>query len=196
MFASLRSRVLAVAARLAGIARSAGYVAEAAALSGIDSVAPPTSSARSSSGPAEPRRMISLRLDRGSDHLRYLAFVDGLRAISILAVVSYHIGVPGISGGFVGVDIFFVISGFLIINQIKAGLTAGRFSVFSFYAQRSLRILPPYMIMLLLTYALAPFFLTTTEVYWNFLPVGDFRSADVHQCRILFEPGLLRYFGN
>jgi peptidoglycan/LPS O-acetylase OafA/YrhL len=169
MFASLRFRILAVAARLAGIARSAGFVAEAAALSGIDNVAP-KSSPKSSSGPAAPRTDDSLQLDRGSDHLRYLAFVDGLRAISILAVVSYHIGVPGISGGFVGVDIFFVISGFLIINQIKAGLSSGRFSIFSFYAQRSLRILPPYLIVLLLTYGLAPFFLSTTEVYWDFLP--------------------------
>lgn len=136
-------------------------------------MAPKSSPKSTSSDAAAPRTNDSLQLDRGayaSDHLRYLAFVDGLRAISILAVVSYHIGAPGITGGFVGVDIFFVISGFLIINQIKAGLTAGRFSIFSFYAQRSLRILPPYLIMLLLTYALAPFFLSTTEVYWDFLP--------------------------
>ncbi len=100
----------------------------------------------------------------------YLPFVDGLRAISIVAVVLYHVGVPGISGGFVGVDIFFVISGFLIINQIKAGLISNRFSVFSFYAQRALRILPIYLLVLLLTFAAAPFFLVTPEVYWNFLP--------------------------
>jgi peptidoglycan/LPS O-acetylase OafA/YrhL len=100
----------------------------------------------------------------------YLPFVDGLRAISIVAVVLYHVGVPGISGGFVGVDIFFVISGFLIINQIKSGLISSRFSIFSFYAQRALRILPIYLLVLLLTFAAAPFFLVTPEVYWNFLP--------------------------
>jgi peptidoglycan/LPS O-acetylase OafA/YrhL len=99
----------------------------------------------------------------------YLAFVDGLRAISILAVVAYHIGIPGVPGGFVGVDIFFVISGFLIVNQIKAGLAAGKFSTVVFYAQRALRILPPYLIVLLVTYALALFLLPTPEVSWDFL---------------------------
>jgi peptidoglycan/LPS O-acetylase OafA/YrhL len=136
-------------------------------------MAPKASPKSTTSDAAAPGSNDSLRLDREAyepDHLRYLAFVDGLRAISILAVVAFHIGVPGITGGFVGVDIFFVISGFLIINQIKAGLTAGRFSIFAFYAQRSLRILPPYLIMILTTFALAPFFLSTTEVYWDFLP--------------------------
>jgi peptidoglycan/LPS O-acetylase OafA/YrhL len=101
--------------------------------------------------------------------LRYQPFVDGLRAISILSVVAYHIGVPGVPGGFVGVDIFFVVSGYLIINQIKAGLTAGRFTITSFYAQRSLRILPAYFLVLLVTFAAAPFFLATPSVYWDFL---------------------------
>src|SRR5690348_2520343 len=107
--------------------------------------------------------------DRATDHLRYLGFVDGLRAVSILSVVGFHVGMPGFSGGFVGVDIFFVISGFLIINQIKAGLSSDRFSILSFYAHRSLRILPPYLIMLAATCAAAPFVLPTTDVAWDFL---------------------------
>lgn len=105
----------------------------------------------------------------GVSGFQYLAFVDGLRAVSILAVVAYHIGVPGIPGGFVGVDIFFVISGFLIINQIKSGLSSGRFSIWSFYAHRGLRILPLYFIVLLATFAAAPFILPTGDVYWDFL---------------------------
>ena len=105
----------------------------------------------------------------GAQSSRYLPFVDGLRAVSILAVVAYHVGVPGFPGGFVGVDVFFVISGFLIINQIKSGLVAGKYSIWMFYAQRGLRILPSYFIMLLTVFAAAPFFLWTTEVYWNFL---------------------------
>jgi peptidoglycan/LPS O-acetylase OafA/YrhL len=107
--------------------------------------------------------------DKDPNYLHYLPFVDGLRAISIIAVVLYHVGVPGISGGFVGVDIFFVISGFLIINQIKDGLTENRFSISSFYAQRALRILPVYLLVLVLTLAAAPFFLVTPDVYWDFL---------------------------
>jgi peptidoglycan/LPS O-acetylase OafA/YrhL len=110
------------------------------------------------------------RVTGDSDHLRYLAFVDGLRAISILAVVAFHVGAPGFSGGFVGVDIFFVISGFLIINQIKDGLSSDRFSILSFYARRVLRILPPLLLVLLATYAVAPFVLPTTAIYWDFIP--------------------------
>ncbi len=81
----------------------------------------------------------------------YQPHVDGLRAISIIAVVAFHAGVPGFAGGFVGVDIFFVISGYLIINQILAQLTAGRFGLFDFYARRALRILPAYFAMVVVT---------------------------------------------
>jgi peptidoglycan/LPS O-acetylase OafA/YrhL len=110
-------------------------------------------------------------LDGGDPkHFRYLAFVDGLRAVSILAVVAFHIGVPGVSGGFVGVDVFFVISGFLIINQIKDGLAADRFSIVSFYANRTLRILPPFLVMVAAVDLAAPFFLQTTALSWDLVP--------------------------
>jgi peptidoglycan/LPS O-acetylase OafA/YrhL len=109
--------------------------------------------------------------DRGDPkHFRYLAFVDGLRAVSILAVVGFHIGLPGFSGGFVGVDVFFVISGFLIINQIKDGLTAGYFSILSFYTSRILRILPPFLVMVAAVDLAAPLVLGTTALSWSFLP--------------------------
>ena len=80
-----------------------------------------------------------------------LDFVDGMRTIAILAVVAYHINLPGASGGYVGVDIFFVISGFLIIGQVTSSVTAGRFSFYQFYARRILRILPPFFLVLLAT---------------------------------------------
>jgi len=99
----------------------------------------------------------------------YLPFVDGLRAVSILAVVGFHVGVPGFSGGFVGVDIFFVISGFLICNQIIGALERDQFSILSFYARRGVRILPAYLLMLAVVDALAPFFLPTPGVYQDFL---------------------------
>ena len=72
----------------------------------------------------------------------YQPFIDGLRAIAVLAVVTYHAGVPGPTGGFIGVDIFFVISGYLIIAQIIGGLERGSFSFKTFWARRALRILP------------------------------------------------------
>src|SRR5205085_470753 len=95
----------------------------------------------------------------------YLPFVDGLRAISILAVVAFHTGIPGLSGGFVGVDVFFVISGFLIINHITAELQAGRFSIARFYARRALRILPVFLIVIVAVACAAPLLLPTPDVY-------------------------------
>jgi peptidoglycan/LPS O-acetylase OafA/YrhL len=81
--------------------------------------------------------------------------VDGLRAVAILAVVGFHAGLPGFRSGFVGVDIFFVISGFLIINQIAAAIAADRFSVWEFYARRVLRILPMFLLVLLVSLGLS-----------------------------------------
>ena len=92
----------------------------------------------------------------------YLPAVDGLRAVAILSVVAFHIGTPGITGGFVGVDIFFVISGFLIIGQIEAALRRGSFSFFNFYARRTLRILPP-LFLVLVASTIAAFFLLVSE---------------------------------
>ena len=117
--------------------------------------------------PAGPPRIAAPRLER--DPHEYLAFVDGLRAVSILAVVGFHSGLPGFPGGYVGVDIFFVISGFLIINQIRDGLEASRFSILAFYARRALRILPPYVVVLLTILVVAPFVLPSPTVYLEYL---------------------------
>src|SRR3954468_10788921 len=103
------------------------------------------------------------------DHHEYLPFVDGLRAVAILTVVGFHIGIPGLSGGYVGVDVFFVISGFLIINQIRHDLESGRFSILSFYARRALRILPPYLLMLAVVCLAAPLIVPTPQVQLDFV---------------------------
>lgn len=74
--------------------------------------------------------------------MAYRPEIDGLRALAVAPVVLYHAGVPGFSGGFVGVDVFFVISGFLITSLIWPDIQQGRFSILSFYERRARRILP------------------------------------------------------
>jgi peptidoglycan/LPS O-acetylase OafA/YrhL len=72
----------------------------------------------------------------------YRADIDGLRAIAVLSVFMYHLGLASFSGGYVGVDIFFVISGFLITRIITRDIKRGQFSLPAFYAKRFKRILP------------------------------------------------------
>ena len=73
---------------------------------------------------------------------KYRADLDGLRAVAVMAVVLFHAGISQISGGFVGVDVFFVISGYLITGLILNDMAQGRFSIASFYERRARRILP------------------------------------------------------
>jgi peptidoglycan/LPS O-acetylase OafA/YrhL len=101
---------------------------------------------------------------------KYHPAVDGLRAIAILSVVAYHVGIPGFGGGFVGVDVFFVISGFLIINQIVDEARADQFSLMTFWAKRCMRILPPFILVLLATSLLATYFLVAPSEFQDFGP--------------------------
>jgi peptidoglycan/LPS O-acetylase OafA/YrhL len=87
-----------------------------------------------------------------------LAYIDGVRAIAIIAVIGFHAHIPGFRGGFVGVDVFFVISGFLITHQIVSLLLTERFSALDFYARRILRIFPPLLLVTVVTLALATLF--------------------------------------
>ena len=74
--------------------------------------------------------------------LRYRPDIDGLRALAVLVVVAFHYGVTGLAGGFVGVDVFFVISGYLITTLIVTDLAADRFTIREFYLRRVRRIFP------------------------------------------------------
>jgi peptidoglycan/LPS O-acetylase OafA/YrhL len=75
----------------------------------------------------------------------YRPFIDGLRAVAILTVVGSHLDLPGFTGGYIGVDIFFVISGYLIIGQIVEDIKKERFHLFDFFARRAFRILPAFL---------------------------------------------------
>src|SRR5260221_7589612 len=96
--------------------------------------------------------------------MKYRADIDGLRALAVIPVLLYHAGIPGLPGGFVGVDIFFVISGYLICGVIAADIRNGSFSLGNFYKRRILRILPAQFVMLLVTSALAYLYCLPVEL--------------------------------
>jgi peptidoglycan/LPS O-acetylase OafA/YrhL len=94
----------------------------------------------------------------------YRKDIDGLRAIAILSVVLYHAGVPWLRGGFTGVDIFFVISGYLIGGHIFSDMRQGEFSFARFYQRRIKRILPAFYVVLCFTLAAALLLLSPKEL--------------------------------
>lgn len=96
-------------------------------------------------------------------HLKYRPDIDGLRAIAILAVVLFHAFPKAIPGGFIGVDIFFVISGFLISTIIFSSLERDRFSLLEFYIRRIRRIFPALILVLSSCLALGWFILFSDE---------------------------------
>ncbi len=79
----------------------------------------------------------------------YRPEIDGLRALAVIPVIFYHAGFSPFSGGYVGVDVFFVISGYLITAIILSEIASGTFSTISFYERRARRILPALFILLI-----------------------------------------------
>lgn len=96
--------------------------------------------------------------------MQYRNDIDGLRAAAIVPILLFHAGVSTLHGGFVGVDIFFVISGFLITSIITQELNAGSFSIATFYKRRAVRILPALALMLLGTLIAGKFLLLAVEL--------------------------------
>ena len=92
--------------------------------------------------------------------MKYRAEIDGLRAIAVLPVILFHAGFDLFSGGFVGVDVFFVISGYLITTIILDDLEKNRFSLLNFYERRARRILPALYFMIIISIILGWFILT------------------------------------
>ncbi|NQZ13723.1 MAG: acyltransferase [Alphaproteobacteria bacterium] len=81
--------------------------------------------------------------------MKYRSEIDGLRALAVIPVVLFHAGFSAISGGFLGVDVFFTISGFLITSIILGDMDKGRFSLLRFYERRAKRILPALFIVMI-----------------------------------------------
>lgn len=94
----------------------------------------------------------------------YRADLQGLRAVAVLLVLGYHAGLPFVPGGFVGVDVFFVLSGFLITGIVARELErTGRLSLRGFYARRIARIVPAATVVLLFTAAATVLCLPITQ---------------------------------
>jgi peptidoglycan/LPS O-acetylase OafA/YrhL len=100
----------------------------------------------------------SVATSRPSKDLAFRGDVDGLRAIAILIVVAYHVGLPFAHGGFIGVDVFFVISGFLISRRLlREAETTDRVSLATFWARRIRRLVPAMTLMVVSTLAVGYF---------------------------------------
>src|SRR6476620_4994577 len=98
--------------------------------------------------------------------MEYRREIDGLRALAVIPVILFHAGFDTFSGGFVGVDVFFVISGYLITSIVLAEKEAGTFSLVDFYERRMRRILPALFFVML---ACIPF-------AWFWLPPSDMKD--------------------
>ena len=94
----------------------------------------------------------------------YFSDIDGLRALAVVAVLLFHLEVPGFAGGYVGVDIFFVISGFLISSIIRRRVQGGDFSFSEFYARRISRLLPAILATVTATAVAAVFVLAPEQI--------------------------------
>lgn len=96
--------------------------------------------------------------------MKYRPEIDGLRAFAVLPVILYHANIPGFSGGFIGVDVFFVISGFLISALLLNDLSSNNFSIRRFYARRARRILPALFTVLLATIPVTTYVLLPAQL--------------------------------
>jgi peptidoglycan/LPS O-acetylase OafA/YrhL len=96
--------------------------------------------------------------------LNYRAEIDGLRALAVIPVILFHAGFEIFGGGFVGVDVFFVISGYLITSIIINDIEKERFSIINFYERRARRILPALFFIMLITIPFAWMWMIPTQL--------------------------------
>ena len=114
---------------------------------------------RTVAGHGDANVLAPSRTGAARDRLAYLPHVDGLRGVAVLLVVAYHAWPWLLPGGFIGVDIFFVISGFIITRQIFAEMQTGQFSFAQFLTRRIRRLLPAAFVCFAATTALASWLL-------------------------------------
>ena len=123
-------------------------------------------------------------MSASAQDLRYRPDIDGLRALAIVCVVAFHADRALLPGGFCGVDVFFVISGFLITGIIVGELESDRFSFGRFYARRARRLFPALIVVLLTTLALG----------WLILLPDEFRTLGADSAAgAAFSSNLVQY---
>src|SRR5580700_6163966 len=111
--------------------------------------------------------------------------VEGLRALAVLLVVVFHLDVSGLAGGYIGVDVFFVISGFVITGVLlRERATSGRTSILAFYGRRCRRIIPAATLVIVVTVFLSYYFLgdgiggrTATDGKWAAVFLANFHFS-------------------
>lgn len=116
--------------------------------------------------------------------LKFRKDINGLRALAVISVVLYHFNIPLFSGGFSGVDIFFVISGYLMTGIIYSKLNSNTFSIIGFYLDRARRIIPALSFTCFLVFIVCWFFLTPT----------DFEDLGIHIYSSLLFISNITYF--
>ncbi len=94
---------------------------------------------------------------------KYRPEIDGLRCLAVMPVIAYHAGLPFLNGGYAGVDVFFVISGYLITSILIGDLEHGRFSIARFYENRARRILPALLAVILACIPFSWFWMTPDQ---------------------------------
>ena len=123
--------------------------------------------------------------------MKYRPDVDGLRSLAILPVVLYHAGFDCFSGGFVGVDVFFVISGYLITGIVQREIEEDRFSLLNFYERRARRLLPALTLVVLVSFGIGWFVLLPGEMY----KFGGSAVGSALFASNFYFSGTLSYFG-
>jgi peptidoglycan/LPS O-acetylase OafA/YrhL len=130
--------------------------------------------------PQKPKKLLMKK----AVNIKFRSDINGLRALAVIFVVLFHFDLFYFKGGFVGVDIFFVISGFLMTTIITKGVSSNKFSFISFYKSRAQRIVP----------ALAAVCLATAAIGWFTLLPSDYKALGKHGASSLLFASNIIYF--